>query len=73
MKYIVIELQTTNGTTGNFVFAFDSLADAEAKYHEILSYAAKSAVAVHACVMLGIDGFEIKHECYMHEEQVPGI
>lgn len=38
--FIVLELQTNGGKTGNFTFAFDNLADAYAKYYTILAAAA---------------------------------
>lgn len=67
--YIVIELQTTNGTTGNFVFAFADLADAWAKYHAILSAAAKSSVEVHAAVILNEVGNTIASGHFAHAKE----
>lgn len=67
--YIVIELQTNNGTTGNFVFAFADLADAWAKYHAILSAAAKSSVEVHAAVILNEVGNTIASGHFAHAKE----
>ena len=67
--FIVIELQTTNGVTGNFVFAFDNLADAYAKYYAILSAAAKSSVEVHTALILTETGGIVRAECFDRREQ----
>lgn len=66
--FIVIELQTTGGKTGNFTFAFDNLADAYAKYYAILSAAAKSSVEVHAALILTEKGEVIRVECFDRSE-----
>lgn len=67
--YIVIELQTSNGTTGNLVFAFNDIADAYAKYHAILSAAAKSSVEVHAAVILNEVGSTIASAHFAHAKE----
>lgn len=67
--YIVIELQTNNGTTGNFVFAFADLADAYAKYYTILAAAAKSSVEVHTALILTETGGIVRAECFDRREQ----
>ena len=68
MNYIVIEIQkNSEGTIGNFVFAFDNLPAAENKYHTILAAAAISSIPCHAAVMLNETGYCIKHEHYVHE------
>lgn len=65
MIFYVIELQTT--TTGAVIsFAFNNQPDAEAKYHELLSVAAKSAVPKHGAMLISEDGFMIKEEFYDH-------
>ena len=65
MIFYVIELQSS--TTGAVIsFAFNNQPDAEAKYHELLSVAAKSAVAKHAILLISDDGFVIKQETYNH-------
>lgn len=66
--YIVIELQTdSEGAVGNFVWAFESQDDAEAKYHSVLSVAAKSALPVHAAVIIRNDGVQIAAQAYTHK------
>lgn len=67
--YIVIELQTNNGITGNFVFAYSDKADAYAKYHAILSAAAKSSVDVHAAVILNEVGTTIASSYFVHDKE----
>ena len=67
--YIVIELQTNNGITGNFVFAYSDKADAYAKYHAILSAAAKSSVEVHAAVILNEVGNTIASSHFVHAKE----
>ena len=63
--YVVIELQT-EATVSVIPFAFDNRLDAEAKYHDLLSVAAKSALPKHGGVMLTGDGLYLKSECYEH-------
>lgn len=65
--YFVLEIQI-NGETGSILpFTFDNKADAEAKYHTILSVAAKSAVPKHSAVLMAENGITIKQESYFHE------
>lgn len=65
MIFYVIELQSS--TTGAVIsFAFTNQPDAEAKYHELLSVAAKSAVPKHGAMLISGDGFVIKEEFYDH-------
>lgn len=67
MKYLVIEIQQNqDGTVGNNVWAFDSVNDAEAKYHAVLSACAVSNVACHSCDMINSEGLFIKSECFKH-------
>ena len=66
MNYIVIELQTTNGTTANIVNAFTDRNQAEAKFHQVLASAATSAVETHAAVLIAENGTCVRHEAYNH-------
>lgn len=66
MKYIVIELQTENGTTSTLTYQFDTLAQAEQKYYQILSFAVVGEVDVHGAVIMDNTGFVLKNECYKH-------
>ncbi len=67
MSYIVIELQTTNGTTSNIVTTHATRQEAESKYHLILSAAAVSNVPLHAATILTADGFQLMYQAYTHE------
>ena len=66
MNYIVIELQTSNGTTANIVTTYATREQAESKYHTILAAAAVSSVEIHAATILTPDGFQLMHEAYTH-------
>ena len=67
MKYLVIELQTfEGGAMSTPTYAFDDRLSAEAKYHAILSSAAKSTLPTHTCVMMTSDGRFIASQSYNH-------
>lgn len=72
-KYIVIEIQ--NGAA--LVWTYDSRAEAESKYHAVLSFAAVSAVEIHSAVILTSTGHLLAAQCYDHrpepepEEETP--
>ena len=67
MQYVVIELQDSGASVANIVTAYESVYEAEKKYHEVLAAAAVSPVPCHSAVMLGSDGRFIKSESYEHE------
>ena len=67
MTYIVIELQTNNGTTANIVTTHETRAAAESKYHTILAAAAVSNVEIHAATILTPDGFQLMSQSYNHQ------
>lgn len=53
MKYIVVEIQTMeNGQVATIPTTFDTEREANAKYHQILSYAAVSGLPCHSAVVL---------------------
>ena len=64
--YFVLEIQI-NETGSILPYAFDNLADAEAKYHSILAVAAKSEVPKHSAVLMAENGITLKQESYFHE------
>ena len=68
-KIIVTEVQTNGDTVTTLPFAYDTMNEAEAKYHSVLAVAAVSNVPTHACIMYDNEGFPIKHECFWHGEQ----
>ena len=63
--YIVMEIQKSN-TASTIVNTYDTLNEAENKYHTILAYAAISNVPKHSAVLLTEEGDYIKHECFEH-------
>ena len=66
MTYIVIELQTNNGTTANIVTTHATREEAESKYHTVLAAAAVSNVEIHAATILTPDGFQLMSQSYNH-------
>lgn len=69
--FIVLELQkNSDGTVGNIVYTFDTLNEADSKFHNILSYAAVSDVPIHSAVILSERGKLIKTDSYEHKEDV---
>ena len=71
MNYIVFELQTNNGTTAVLSNSFDSLALAEQKFYQILSYAVVSDLDCHSALIVDENGFTLKTECFRHIKDVP--
>ena len=70
MKYIVIEIQANwDGSVGNIVTAHDTRAEAESKYHAVLSAAAISSVMKHSAVIMDEEGAVLGSMCYRHEPQ----
>mgnify|MGYP003305246420 CR=1 FL=1 len=69
--FIVIEIQTdSNNNVGTLVNSYNNQADAESKYHDILSSAAISQLKTHSAIILTEEAFELKHECYKHNAGV---
>lgn len=70
MTYIVMEMQTTNGSTAIVPpMAYADRNAAESRFHQILTAAALSAVEEHAAVMITSDGRMLRNECYRHYTQ----
>lgn len=65
--YLVVELQTSNGSMAQIPYVKSTRDEAESKYHEILAYAATSSIEVHSAVIINEEGQKIKSECYKHE------
>lgn len=74
MSYIVLEFQTNaDGTVGVLpANTYDDRLHAEAKYHEILSVAAVSAVPIHAAIMVDNAGRFIASQYYEHVTGMTG-
>lgn len=69
--FIVIEMQTnTDGSLGNLVYKYNTKAEAESKYHAILSAAAISSLPVHTALMTNEYGMDVKSQYYIHEQTV---
>lgn len=68
MNYLVIELQTTNGTTSNIVTQYNNLAQAQQKYYTILSAAVVSKVDIHSAMIVDETGFLLMNESFRHIE-----
>lgn len=69
MKYIVIEIQTTEGgSVAQLVTIHDTKSEAEQKFHQVLSYAAVSDLAYHSVVILNSKGEWEKGESYAHSK-----
>lgn len=70
MTYIVIEMQTNNGTTAIVPpISYTDRNAAEANFHSILAAAAVSSVEEHAAMLITNDGHLLRNECYKHEPQ----
>ena len=70
MKYIVIELQkSADGSIANITSAYDTLNEAYQKFHQVLAYAAVSALSVHACTMLDETGMYVDGGRFFHEQE----
>lgn len=73
MTYIIIEIQKMNDGTVSVVQpipTYTDRAEAEQKYHTVLSYASVSSCDVHTCAMLTDEGDLLKKETYYHGHEV---
>lgn len=68
MNYVVLESQTTNGTTSVLTTTKANINEAENAYHTILAAAAISQVEVHSAALLNERGQLIKYECFDHTQ-----
>ena len=71
MTYLVIELQTTDGTTSHIVSQYDNLPAAEQKFYQILSFAVVSEVPIHTALIIDEAGNLIKNESFRHISPEP--
>lgn len=72
--YIVIEIQkSAENTIATLVNSYANISDAENKYHTVLAFAAISALPIHSCAMLSEDGYLIKRESYIHQQEVEEV
>ena len=66
MNYIVLEAQTTGGTTATLVSSYSDRNQAESKYHTVLAAAAISQIEKHTAVLMDETGLCIRSQCYEH-------
>ena len=65
--YIILEIQTSaDGTAAALVNTIEEENTAQSEYHRVLSAAAISNVALHACTLLDSTGAELAHKCFSH-------
>ncbi len=70
--YIVIEIQTnTEGVVSTLVYQYDSLNNAESKFHTILASASLSGLPVHSAVIMTNRGVTVRAEAYTNGENAP--
>ena len=68
--YLVIEIQKTQaGQVSHLVTTHATQAEAEQKFHQILSYAAVTTLASHSATILTDNGYALRREFYTHEEE----
>lgn len=66
--FLVIELQKNGDQLAHLETVCSTSAEAESKFHAILSAAAVSAVEVHSAVLMDDKGFVYRTEFYEHGE-----
>lgn len=65
--FFVIELQKLlDGNVANIVTSYATQAEAESKYHSILSAAAVGTLPCHSAIIVSEEGFPVKYQCYKH-------
>lgn len=64
MGFIVLEIQKQDGKIATLVTQHDTLNEARAKYHAVLSAAAISGLERHGAVLLREDGYQDSYESY---------
>lgn len=67
IKYMVVEMQTmADGSVSHLEWVFDTLAEAESKYHGVLSFAAISQLPLHTATLTTTEGALIASQAYHH-------
>jgi hypothetical protein len=62
-----MEIQTNaNGEVGTIINQYESINDAESKFHQILAAASISEVPVHTSIVLTDEGVTLRAESYKH-------
>lgn len=70
MNYILIELQTSNGTTANIVKQYNDLNSAESAYYSTCASAVISSIDTHAVILMNENGITLKNERFVHKTPV---
>ncbi len=65
MRYIVIEMQ--NGVVGEHAWFYETKAEAEVKYYQVLAETVESTVAMHTVMLVDSEGTQIDVKCYPHD------
>lgn len=71
MKFIVLELQKTNGDVSTIINKYDTLSLAQSAYHQVLSFAAVSNIPYHSAVLMNDEGNTYYRETFAHLEEEP--
>ena len=66
LKYVVMEIQTLGENVAILTYQYNTLREAEAKYHSILAVAAVSDLVKHAAALITNAGTLVKSEYYDH-------
>ena len=69
--YIVIEMQTTTGSTAVISTAYSDINIAQQAFYSTCSFAVVSSVPVHTVMLVSETGRVIKCECFSHPEDKP--
>lgn len=67
--FIVIEIQSTNDNASTIVNKYDTLPEAQQKYHNILAAAAVSEVPVHTAMIIEPTGNTVRVESFNHAQE----
>lgn len=63
--FVVCEMQ--NGIIGANAWSYETKAQAEVKYYQVLSEVVMSPVETHTVLLMTDDGFMIDKKCYKHD------
>lgn len=66
MNYLVVEMQTNNGTTSTLNYQYSDLKLAQQKYFTILAAAVVSSVDVHTAFIVDETGVMLTSDSYGH-------
>ena len=64
--YLVLEIQTNNGTMATIPTQYDTFELAMQKYYQILAFAVVSEVEVHAAIVMDARGVVLANMYYEH-------